>query len=248
MRAWLWPRAWRIHGTTGRVPIEHFAEEETSRLQPLPAYGRFEQVRELTRRVTTDCSVVVDTNAYSVPWLLIGERVRVLVSATRVRIQHGAGEVAEHSRSSGRRQRITDPAHFVGVAGAEGRMVRKLGDEEPARSDSESLRLWRLILIDAPQPAPDRNDPSRTRPAPKQHSRFVRVGVSQVRKSGCLLTPRGSGSWCSEMIRVWDWLSVSRSAALSRSGCRLKPAFQAVTPSWRPGGGRSLWFRIRFSI
>ena len=67
----------RIHGTTGRVPIEHFAEEEAQRLQPLPAYGRFERVRELTRRVATDCSVVVDTNAYSVPWLLIGERVRV---------------------------------------------------------------------------------------------------------------------------------------------------------------------------
>ena len=130
----------RTHGTTGRVPIEHFAEEEASQLQPLPSYGRFEQVRELTRRVTTDCSVVVDTNAYSVPWLLIGERVRVLVSATRVRIHHGAGEVAAHSRNSGRRQRITDPAHFVGVAGAEGRAVRKLGDEEPAHSDTENLR------------------------------------------------------------------------------------------------------------
>ena len=57
----------RTHGTTGRVPIEHFAEEEAQRLQPLPGYGRFEQFRELTRRVSTDCAVVVDTNAYSVP-------------------------------------------------------------------------------------------------------------------------------------------------------------------------------------
>ena len=29
----------RVHGTTGRVPIEHFAEEEAERLRPLPAYG-----------------------------------------------------------------------------------------------------------------------------------------------------------------------------------------------------------------
>ena len=126
----------RIHGTTGRVPIEHFAEEEAEQLRPLPAYGRFEQVRELTRRVTTDCSVVVDTNAYSVPWLLIGERVRVLVSATKVRVQHGAGEVAAHARSAGRRQRITDSAHFAGVAGAEGRAVRRPREDEGTGSES----------------------------------------------------------------------------------------------------------------
>ena len=126
----------RIHGTTGRVPIEHFAAEEAQRLQPLPAYGRFEQVRELTRRVTNDCSVVVDTNAYSAPWLLIGERVRVLVSETQVRIHHGVAEVAAHRRSQGRRQRITDPAHFAGVAGAEGRAVRRIRDDEGSGSES----------------------------------------------------------------------------------------------------------------
>ena len=86
--------------------------------------------------MTTDCSVVVDTNAYSVPWLLIGERVRVLVSATQVRVHHGAGEVATHPRSQGRRQRITDAAHFAGVAGAEGRAVRRPRAVEESGSDS----------------------------------------------------------------------------------------------------------------
>ncbi|MYA41953.1 MAG: IS21 family transposase [Gemmatimonadetes bacterium] len=123
-------------GTTGRVPIEQFVEEEAQQLQPLPTYGRFEQVRELTRRVTTDCSVVVDTNAYSVPWRLIGERVRVLVSATKVCIHHGASEVAAHPRSPRRRQRITEAAHFVGVAGAEGRAVRRPRALEESGSDS----------------------------------------------------------------------------------------------------------------
>ncbi len=126
----------RIHGTTGRVPIEHFAEEEAQRLQPLPAYGRFERVRELTRRVATDCSVVVDTNAYSVPWLLIGERVRVRVSDTQMRIHHGTAEVAVHPRNRGRRQRITDPAHFAGVAGAGGQAVRRTREPEGSRSES----------------------------------------------------------------------------------------------------------------
>ena len=105
----------------------------TSVLAPERGVGS-EEMR--TRRVTTDYSVVVDTNAYSVPWLLIGERVRILVSATKVRVQHGAGEVAAHARSPGRRQRITNPAHFAGVAGAEGRAVRKPREDEGTGSES----------------------------------------------------------------------------------------------------------------
>ncbi len=35
--------------------------------------------RELVRKVTSDCSVEVDGNAYSVPWTLIGERVAVAI-------------------------------------------------------------------------------------------------------------------------------------------------------------------------
>ena len=41
----------------------------------------------------------LDTNAYSVPWLLIGERVRV--SDTQMRIHHGAAEVAVHPWNRG---------------------------------------------------------------------------------------------------------------------------------------------------
>ena len=126
----------RIHGTTGRMPIEHFAEEEAERLRPLPAGGRFERVRELRRTVTTDCAVEVDTNAYSVPWRLIGEQVRVLVSEREVRIHHGAEEVAAHPRSRGSRERLTIAAHFAGVAGAQGRAVRTTGETE---SDPDPL-------------------------------------------------------------------------------------------------------------
>lgn len=63
-------------------------------------------------------------SAYSVPWRLIGERVRVLVTVKTVRITHAGVEVACHRRSAGRRGRITDRAHFDGVAGAAGRVIR----------------------------------------------------------------------------------------------------------------------------
>ena len=47
--------------------------------------------------------MVVDTNAYSVPWRLVGERVRV-----------GGQEHIEHP---GRHARVTDRAHLVGGGG-----------------------------------------------------------------------------------------------------------------------------------
>ncbi|MBA3583331.1 MAG: hypothetical protein H0W36_02160 [Gemmatimonadetes bacterium] len=103
---------------------EQAARAEAETLKSLPQCGAFLAVRELSRRVGPDCAVELDTNAYSVPWRLIGERVRVLVSAETVRITHAGVEVAHHHRSAGRRGRIVDCAHFDGVAGAAGRAIR----------------------------------------------------------------------------------------------------------------------------
>jgi hypothetical protein len=57
----------------------------------------------LSRVVGNDCAVEVDTNGYSVPWRLIGERVAVTVAAGCVRVRHGVREVAVHRQSEGRR-------------------------------------------------------------------------------------------------------------------------------------------------
>lgn len=114
----------RVHGTTGEAPMARFRRDEAGRLKPLPQCGPFLAMRELSRRVGPDCAVEMDTNAYSVPWRLIGERVRVLVTAEAVRVTHAGVEVACHRRSAGRRGRIIERAHFEGVAGAAGRAVR----------------------------------------------------------------------------------------------------------------------------
>jgi hypothetical protein len=53
-----------------------------------------------------------------VPWRLIGESVEVILADGQVRIRHAGQEVAVHAETAGRRQRIVDPAHFHGVAGA----------------------------------------------------------------------------------------------------------------------------------
>jgi hypothetical protein len=100
------------------VPLLRFEREEAAALQKLDGRPPFRQVRELVRRVQPDCAVEVDRNSYSVPWRLIGESVQVIVAQGRVHIRHRGQEVAVHAETTGRHQRILDPAHFHGVAGA----------------------------------------------------------------------------------------------------------------------------------
>lgn len=107
----------RVHGTTGEVPMVRFRRDEAAALRPIVGIPPFAAVRELVRKVQADCVVEVDGNAYSVPWRLIGENVRVTLLGELLRISHAGAEVAVHARRSGRFQRAIDPAHFTGVVG-----------------------------------------------------------------------------------------------------------------------------------
>jgi transposase len=137
----------RIHGTTGEAPIVRFLRDEAQALRSLEGRPPFRQVRELVRKVQGDCAVEVDTNAYSVPWRLIGERVQVTVSAGRILIRHAGGTVAEHAESAGRRQRIVDRRHFLGVAGHDGAVRRAAPPpEEDAADLLRPLRDYEALL------------------------------------------------------------------------------------------------------
>jgi transposase len=113
----------RVHGTTGEAPMVRFLRDEAGALRPLDGTPPFRATRDLVRRVGSDCAVGVEGNSYSVPWRLIGERVRVTLGAGMVRISHAGREVAAHRVLEGRRGRSTEPAHFEGVAGFGGRAV-----------------------------------------------------------------------------------------------------------------------------
>ena len=99
----------RIHGTTGEPPIERFRREEAEALASLMGRPPFRRVREVVRRVQADGSVDLDTNHYSVPWRLIGARVRVEVAAGVMCIFHAGVEVARHDERRGRRERFSTP-------------------------------------------------------------------------------------------------------------------------------------------
>jgi transposase len=125
----------RVHGTTGETPLLRFERDEAAALKALGGRPPFRQIRELVRRVQADCAVAVDGNSYSVPWRLIGESVRVVVAQGRVHIHHAGVEVAMHPETTGRRQRITDPAHFHGVAG----LARPASTAEPTATTAAEL-------------------------------------------------------------------------------------------------------------
>ena len=129
----------RVHGTTGEPPIVRFERDEQSALRPLAGKPPFRQMRDLVRRVQPDCAVEVDTNAYSVPWRLIGERVRVTVLDGWIRIFHHGAEVAAHPEAAGRRQRLIEPAHFQGVPGF--RRLRGTGAEPMRHAEPEPALL-----------------------------------------------------------------------------------------------------------
>ncbi|MBP1807785.1 transposase [Rubellimicrobium aerolatum] len=107
----------RIHGTTGEPPRLRFDRDEGGRLKPIDGVPPFQTSRELIRRVSSDCAVEVDGNAYSVPWRLIGERVSVLVAGADLHISHAGQEVACHAIRLGRHGRVVDLAHFAGLTG-----------------------------------------------------------------------------------------------------------------------------------
>ena len=107
----------RVHGTTGEAPIERFRRAEVGALRSIGGVPPFEMARELGRKVQADCVIEVDSNAYSVPWRLIGETVRVAIAGDLLRISHAGREVAVHRRRTGRFERVVDPAHFDGVVG-----------------------------------------------------------------------------------------------------------------------------------
>jgi transposase len=97
----------RRHGTTGRVVIEHFAEERPS-LKALPDRP-FNAVLRLERRISHEGMVSVGGNLYSVPDGTRRRPVEVQVTASEVHILEGGKLIAAHPVLEGRgRRRIAE--------------------------------------------------------------------------------------------------------------------------------------------
>jgi transposase len=141
----------RVHGTTGEVPAERFARDEAVALRPLAGRPPFQQRRELQRRVGSDLCVEVDTNAYSVPWRLIGADVTVQVHGGRVEVWHAGDCVAEHAELSGQRRRSIERRHLDGVVRVRPAPVQDAAApaEAPPPRNEEELRRDLQAYADA---------------------------------------------------------------------------------------------------
>lgn len=83
-----------VHGTTGEPPRLRFDRDEAGRLKPTDSVPPFRTSREPIRRVSSDCAVEIDGNAYSVPWRLSGRTGR--------RQRDRSGPACQPCRSGGR--------------------------------------------------------------------------------------------------------------------------------------------------
>jgi hypothetical protein len=100
----------RIHGTTGRRPLEVFEAEEVQKLLPLPL-KRYEAVMWKQATVHRDSHVVFDGRLYSVPWKLIGRSIWVCATPTTVSVYFDDERIATHCRNN-KGPRSTEEHHL----------------------------------------------------------------------------------------------------------------------------------------
>jgi len=93
----------RIHGTTHERPAERFAREECVTMIAVDARPPSRESRTISRRVSHDAFVEVETNRYPVPFAWCRAEVCVELTPTEVRIVHEAESIVyerelEHQR------------------------------------------------------------------------------------------------------------------------------------------------------
>jgi hypothetical protein len=99
----------RIHGTTRERPIDRL-ERERPLMLPLPSLHD-DAYHSVSRKVSTDFCVAVNTNRYSVPPKFVGQPATVRIYATYLEVIIGSETVARHPLCEQRRQRCVLPEH-----------------------------------------------------------------------------------------------------------------------------------------
>jgi transposase len=104
-----------LHGTIQERPIDRFLAQERAVLRPLPRLGLAVRTQRLSRKVSADCFVDVDTVRYSVPHRFIREVVDVVVGLETVAVYRRGDRIAQHRRSDQPHDVVREPAHFAGL-------------------------------------------------------------------------------------------------------------------------------------
>lgn len=128
----------RVHGTTGRVPDEAWAEERPF-LIPLPERRYPGACAEEVRRVAEDCTVSIQGTVYTVPARLAHRQVRVRLYSEHFEVLDRDGSVAlarEYVTPREKGRLVLDPAHYQDLPAPRRRergATRKLEEQLLAR-------------------------------------------------------------------------------------------------------------------
>ncbi len=101
----------RVHGTTRKVPLEVFRQEESEKLSPLPQKS-FVMPYVGTRKVYHDCHIYVDYNYYSVPYRYVGQTVDIKIDGNLLSISKDGERIAAHQVQKGKGGFLTVDAHY----------------------------------------------------------------------------------------------------------------------------------------
>jgi len=99
----------RIHKTTGKRPVDLFADDK-ARLLALPQ-GAYDTRILRSVKVTPDCRVTFENNTYSVPPRYVDQELVLRASPAQVTVYDGPTIVARHHRSYDTHQDVLDPDH-----------------------------------------------------------------------------------------------------------------------------------------
>lgn len=111
LKEWMKRANKRVHGTTRKVPMEVFEDEERDKLLSLPT-TRFKLCMAGTRLVYHDCHIFVDYNYYSVPFEYVGKEVEIELTGNLLKVYYRGRNIAIHRRVVGKGQFSTEESHY----------------------------------------------------------------------------------------------------------------------------------------
>ncbi|WP_166246135.1 IS21 family transposase [Paenibacillus turpanensis] len=103
----------RIHGTTHEIPMQRWKQENLKAANPIPFYAAVRHIR----KVSSDTLVSYQNNRYSMPYAYVGQLIQVQDDKNgllRFFTQEGI-QIAQHLKSTGVHQVITNKKHFEGI-------------------------------------------------------------------------------------------------------------------------------------
>jgi transposase len=139
----------RIHGVTGRRPVDLLAEERAA-LTPVRAISPYQIGEQLERKVDAEGFVHAYGSRYSVPPSYIERQVLVSAFDQRIVVRQlqtggkGGLIIAEHDRASTSGQCVADKEHIAQLWKA------TLERSRPQAKGDPALREWRATGWDAP--------------------------------------------------------------------------------------------------